>query len=149
MAFWSRCKILACEVQACAESKISLNALLTSFFRFSCLTLFPFAGHVVSFFLVRKSFMCRKAFRILELEKRRGRWAVEQDFHGNFQVNVTCFFFCLFLWCPWLNWPHSVMVWKISSLCTSQWTKLSLTIKTGDVTNGRKDLDPHRWLQVA
>ena len=40
--------------------------------------------------------MCRKAFRILELEKRRGRWAVEQDFHGNFQINVTCFFFLPF-----------------------------------------------------
>ena len=34
----------------------------------------------------------RKAFRILELDERKGRWVVEQDFHGNFQVDVTFFF---------------------------------------------------------
>ena len=40
----------------------------------------------------------RKTFRILELCERRRRRVVEQDFHGNFQVNVTCFFFfCVFL----------------------------------------------------
>ena len=37
-----------------------------------------------------KSF--KKAFRILGLGERKGRWAVEQDFHGNFQVNVTWLF---------------------------------------------------------
>ena len=31
----------------------------------------------------------RKAFRILELGERKGRWAMEQDFHGDFQVNDT------------------------------------------------------------
>ena len=41
----------------------------------------------------------RKALRISELDERKGRWVVEQDFHGIFQVNVT-WFFCLFLWCP-------------------------------------------------
>ena len=30
--------------------------------------------------------------RILELDERKARWVVEQDFHGNFQVNVTWFF---------------------------------------------------------
>ena len=35
------------------------------------------------------------------------------------------------------------MVSKISSLCTSYRTKLSLTVKTDDVTKGRKDVDPH------
>ena len=25
-----------------------------------------------------------KAFRILGLDERKGRWVVEQDFHGNF-----------------------------------------------------------------
>ena len=35
----------------------------------------------------------RKAFRILGLGERKGRWAMEQDFHGDFQVNVTRFFF--------------------------------------------------------
>ena len=38
----------------------------------------------------------RKAFRILGLDERKGRWVVEQDFHGNFQVNVTWFFFSFF-----------------------------------------------------
>ena len=34
----------------------------------------------------------RKALRTLGLGERKGRWVVEQDFHGNFQVNVTRFF---------------------------------------------------------
>ena len=35
-----------------------------------------------------------KAFRILGLGERKGRWVMEQDFHGDFQVNVTWFFAC-------------------------------------------------------
>ena len=35
----------------------------------------------------------RKAFRILGLGERKGRWAMKQDFHGDFQVNVTWFLF--------------------------------------------------------
>ena len=31
----------------------------------------------------------RNAFRVLGLDERKGRWVVEQDFHGKFQVNVT------------------------------------------------------------
>ena len=53
---------------------------------------FPFAGHLVGFILVGKVF--RKAFRILGLGERKGRWVMEQDFHGDFQVNVTWFFAC-------------------------------------------------------
>ena len=34
----------------------------------------------------------RKAFRILALDERKGRWAVEKDFHAIFQVNVLWFF---------------------------------------------------------
>ena len=34
----------------------------------------------------------RKAFRILGLGERKGRWVVEQDFHGNFRVKITWFF---------------------------------------------------------
>ena len=34
----------------------------------------------------------RKAFRILGLGERKGRWGMEQDFHWDFQVNVTWFF---------------------------------------------------------
>ena len=33
----------------------------------------------------------RKAFRILGLGERKGRWVMGQDFHGDFQVNVTWF----------------------------------------------------------
>ena len=47
-------------------------------------------GILVGFILVGKVF--KKAFRILGLGERKGSWAVEQDFHGNFQVNVTWFF---------------------------------------------------------
>ena len=46
----------------------------------------------------------KKALRIFILEsldEGKGRRVVEQDFHGNFLVNVTFFFFfCLFLRCP-------------------------------------------------
>ena len=31
----------------------------------------------------------RKAFRILGLGERKGRWAMEQDFHGGAKVQVT------------------------------------------------------------
>ena len=34
----------------------------------------------------------RKAFRILGLGERKGRWVMEQDFRGDFQVNVSWFF---------------------------------------------------------
>ena len=66
-----------------------LLSLLSSFFPFLGL-FFSFAKHLVGFILVGKVF--KKAFRILELDERKGRWVVEQDFHGNFQVNVTWFF---------------------------------------------------------
>ena len=36
----------------------------------------------------------RKAFRILGSGERKDGWAMEQDFHGDFQVNLT-WFFCL------------------------------------------------------
>ena len=43
-----------------------------------------------------------KAFRFLELDARKLKWMVEQDFHGDFQVNVACFV-RLSLGPPWLN----------------------------------------------
>ena len=51
-----------------------------SFFAFLASFLFSLAGNLVGFIFEEKVF--RKAFR----------WVVEQDFHGNFQVNVTWFF---------------------------------------------------------
>ena len=37
----------------------------------------------------------------------------------------------------------------ISLICPSLWTKLSLTIKTDDITSGRGDVDSHERLQAA
>ena len=53
-----------------------------------------------------KSF--RKAFRISGLDERKGRWVVEQDFHGNFQVNVTWFFAFFY---GVLDWIVLILVW--------------------------------------
>ena len=36
----------------------------------------------------------RKDFRILGSGERKGRWVMEQDFHGDFPVNVTWFSTC-------------------------------------------------------
>ena len=47
-----------------------------------------FAGHVVDYILEGNAF--GKAFRILGSNK--SRLLVEQDFQGNYQVNVTWFF---------------------------------------------------------
>ena len=75
------------------------TAVLTFTFRFLSSLLFSLflphlffslAGHLVGFNLVERVF--RKAFRILGLGERKGRWVMEQDFHGDFQVNVTWFF---------------------------------------------------------
>ena len=71
------------------------TAVLTFTFRFLSSPPFSFflphffflAGHLVGFILVGKVF--KNVFRILGLDKRKGRWVVEQDFHGNFQVTVT------------------------------------------------------------
>ena len=43
--------------------------------------------------------MFRKAFSILELEERKDRRVVKQDFHGNYQVNVIYIYiyFCFVL----------------------------------------------------
>ena len=46
-----------------------------------------------------------KAFRILGLDERKGRWVVKQDFQGS-KVNDTSFF-CNFLQSPLLNRAHS------------------------------------------
>ena len=53
------------------------------FFAFFGLIFFSLAGHFVGFILVGKVF--RKAFRILALDERKGRWVVEKDFHAIFR----------------------------------------------------------------
>ena len=135
--------------------KASDTAVLTLTFHFLSSALFlliflphffSFAGHLVGFILVGKVFT--KAFldlRIRWKERYVGSGTrISRNFSGKCYV-----VFCLFLPCPWLNCVHSDMVWKISSLGTSKQTKLSLTIKTDDVTRGRRDVDPTKQFWVA
>ena len=87
---------ISCKVQACKETKTlrlvfgfeSDTAVLP--FTFLASFFFSFAGHLVGFILVGKVF--RKAFRILELDERKGRPVVKQHFRGNYQASVTRFF---------------------------------------------------------
>ena len=62
-----------------STKEASCFAFLASFF-------FSLAGHLVGFILVGR------VFRILGLGERKDRWAMEQDFLEDFQVNVTWFF---------------------------------------------------------
>jgi len=128
-AFWSRCKILALKVWACGESKIlrfgfkSDTAILTFTYSLSLLLsfslflpyFFSFARHLLGFILVGKVF--RKVFRIFGLDERKGRWVVEQDFHGNFQVNGTWFFA---FFSGVLVWILLIPVWFERSLHSAQ-----------------------------
>ena len=52
--------------------------------------IFSLSGYLLGFILVGK--VLGKTFKILGLNERKGRWVVEQDFHGNFWVSVTWFF---------------------------------------------------------
>ena len=72
------------------DRRLSSLSLLPSFFAFLASFFFSLAGHLVGFILVGRVF--RKVFRILGLGERKGRWVMEQDFHGDFQVLVTWFF---------------------------------------------------------
>ena len=71
---------------------------------------------------------------------------MEQDFHGDFQDNVTWFFasFSGVLDCIVL-----ILVWFERSLHSAEVSgqNWSLAFKTDDVTKGRKDVDPHGRLQ--
>ena len=81
------------------------------FFRFSWVIFCSLAGHLVGLILVGKVF--RKAFKNLGLDETKGRWAVEQDFHANFQVNVTWFFA---FFSGVFNWIVLILVWFERSL---------------------------------
>ena len=71
--------------------------LSSPLFSLFLLIFFPLAGHLVGFILMGRVF--RKAFRILGLGERKGRWVMEQDFLGDLQVK-SCMVFCCFLRCP-------------------------------------------------
>ena len=117
------------------ESKISRifgfqsdTAVLTFTFRFLYPPLFSLfmplffsiSGHLVGLILVGKVF--KKAFGILGLDKRKGRWVVEQDFHGNFQFNVSWFFAFL---SGVLDWIGPIQVWFETSLHSTQVSRQS------------------------
>ena len=89
-----------------------------------------FAGLLVGFILVGIAFYRT----LLGLNERKGRWVVQQDFHGKFQSNVTSVFSFLSVV---LDWIVLILVWFERSLH-------SLTIKTDDVTIGRRDEDSCR-----
>ena len=78
---------------------------------------FLFGWAFSGFNLVGKVF--GKALRILRSDERKGRWVLEQDFHGNFRAPVSgqCYMFFL-PFCPASFTEscslHSGMVWKIS-----------------------------------
>ena len=104
------------------------------FFCFSRLIFFSLAGHLVGFILVGIVF--RKAFRIIGLVERKGRWVMEQDFHGDFWVSVTWFFASF---SGVLDWIVLILVWFERSLHSAPVSghKLSMTVKTDDVTSSR------------
>ena len=121
----------------------------------ACTVLFSFlpsfsaslAGHLVGFIFMGKVF--RNTFRMLELDERKGRWVVEQDFHGNFQVNVTWFFASF---SRVLDWIVLILVWFERSLHSTPVSghKLSMTVKTDDVTSSRStwtSMGGYGWLR--
>ena len=73
-----------------AVLSITFHVLSFSLFSLFLPHFFSFPWHLVGIIF-------GKAFRILGLDERKGRWVVEQDFPRNFQVSVTLFFlpFCL------------------------------------------------------
>ena len=107
---------------------------------------FSFVGHLVGFILVGKVF--RNAFRILGFNENKGSLVVEQDFHGNFRVNVTWFFA---FFSSVLDWIVLILVLFERSLHCAHVSGQSCPwpLKTDDVTSGRRDVDPHGRLRGA
>ena len=61
----------------------------------------------------------KKAFRILGLDERKGRWVVEKDFHGNFRevfdrsLNFKTIRFeiiCFFIFCPCVKFTFEFVI---------------------------------------
>lgn len=113
----------------CFLSSTLFLLFLPHFFFLSC--------WAFSFILMVGNF--RRAFRILRLDERKGRWEVEQDVHGNFRVNVAYF---LVFFCGLLDLITVIMVWFEWSLLPVQvsWQSFPWPLKrVGDVTSGRRD----------
>ena len=93
----------------------------------------------MGFILLGKVFW--RVFRVLGSDERKGKWVVEQGFHGIIWVKVTCdfaFFSGAFI-------ESCSLCYGLKDLfthpCTDTLTKLSLTIKTDDIRSSRSDLD--------
>ena len=72
------------------KAKFTFRFLSFPLFSLFLLIFFSLAEHLVGFILMGRVF--RKAFRALGLGESKGRWAMEQDFHGDLQVNLAWFF---------------------------------------------------------
>ena len=59
----------------------------------------------------------RKAFRILGLGERKGRWVMEQDFHGDLRVNLAWVFA---VFSGILDWIVPILVWFKRPLHSAQ-----------------------------
>ena len=64
---------------------------------FASVFFFQLAGHLVGFILVGR--VSEKPFIILELGAQKGRWVMEQAFHGDFRSVLNGFFW------PFLQFP--------------------------------------------
>ena len=135
-------KLSASEVRACRRENYFDPQLLP--FPFS--SPFFFNGFLAS--LTRFSFAEQKLLG--KLSESRIKWSEVKcsevgsgsGFLLKFSGQIS---FRFFVWSVLLNYAHSGMVWKISSLGTSytKMTKLSMTIKTDEVTSGTMDVSPH------
>jgi len=121
---------------------VVLTFLLPSSFTFRA-SLFFFCC-ASGFILVGKDIKERFYDLVITLytvDERKGRWIVEQDFHGNFQVNITWLFpFSL------ASLTESYSFWYgLKDLCNLHELadKMSLTTKTDDITRSRRELDQH------
>ena len=72
-----------------SQGYLSITFSSSLFFFAFLASFFSFVGYSVGFILVGK--VLRKAFRTSGLGERKGWWAMEPDFHGDFQVIVTWF----------------------------------------------------------
>lgn len=149
MAFCSRCKVPASKVRACADFGLNSDtAVSTVSFCFLTSPLLSFVFVLLlSIYSATVGNDFGKAFRKEEIDGRKCGWGMKVDFHQNFRVNFVLFF-CLFRRSSWLNCVHSGMVLKISSSCTRKVTKLSLSVKTGDVLSDTTDVGPH-WAVIG
>ena len=76
-------------------------------------------------------------------------WVVEQGVYYYFLVKfaclLDCLYFCLFFLFAFFPYPHSGMVWKISSPAHNV-SKLSISITSDDVTS-KKEEEMHELYQ--